>query len=78
MPDRHFYLLRHHIILYTFLDFCLLAPDEIRILCGKNKGFLQKKCVNPLGFNFQRKSITFWEIPILANCRLRIVRKRNK
>ena len=55
MPDRHFYLLRHHILFYiTFLDFCLLAPDEIRILCGKNKGFLQKKCVNPLGFNFQR------------------------
>ena len=54
MPDRHFYLLRHHILFYiTFLDFCLLAPDEIRILCGKNKGFLQKKCVNPLGFNFQ-------------------------
>ena len=39
MPDRHFYLLRHHILFYiTFLDFCLLAPDEIRILCGKNKG----------------------------------------
>ena len=56
MPVRHFlrrdYL---HILFYiTFLDFCLLAPDEIRILCGKNKGFLQKKCVNPLGFNFQR------------------------
>ena len=55
MPARHFYLLRHHILFYiTFLDFCLLAPDEIWILCGKNKGFLQKKCVNPLGFNFQR------------------------
>ena len=54
MPVRHFlrrdYL---HILFYiTFLGFCLLAPDEIRILCGKNKGFLQKKCVNPLDFNF--------------------------
>ena len=67
MPDRHFYLLRHHILFYIkFLLFCSLAPDEIRILCRKNKGgtpevsiFLlnfievskEKKCVNPLDFN---------------------------
>ena len=43
MPDRHFYLLRHHISFYIkFLLFCLLAPDEIKILCGKNKGVVQK------------------------------------
>ena len=43
MPDRHFYLLRHHILFYIkFLGFCSLAPDEISILCGENKGFLQK------------------------------------
>ena len=31
MPDRHFYLLRHHILFYIiFLLFCLLAPEEIR------------------------------------------------
>ena len=37
MPDRHFYLLRHHILVYIiFLVFCPLAPDEIRIfVCGK-------------------------------------------
>ena len=39
MPDRHFYLLRHHILFYIkFLLFCPLAPDEIRILCEK-RGF---------------------------------------
>ena len=28
MPDRHFYLLRHHIFFYLkFLLFCSLAPD---------------------------------------------------
>ena len=64
MPDRHFYLLRHHILFYiTFLDFCLLAPDEIRILCGKNKGFLQKKCVNPFEFN-STESHNFLENPL--------------
>ena len=106
MPDRHFYLLRHHILFYiTFLDFCLLAPDEIRILCKKIRGFprseylstivflqfskkfyysgcltsslspvknkgivqkytisisngnIQKKCVNPLDFNFLESHI---------------------
>ena len=37
MPDRHFYLLRHHILVYIiFLVFCPLAPDEISIfVCGK-------------------------------------------
>ena len=56
MPVRHFLCRDYlHILFYIkFLLFCSLAPDEIRILCGKNKGFLQKKCVNPLGFNFQR------------------------
>ena len=39
----HFYLLRHHIFFYIkFLVFCSLVTDEIRILCGKNKGILQK------------------------------------
>ena len=39
MPSRHFYLLRHHILFYIkFLLFCSLAPDEIRFLCGENKG----------------------------------------
>ena len=43
MPNRHFYLLRHHILFYIkFLLFCSLAPDEIRILCGENKGVVQK------------------------------------
>ena len=47
MPDRHFYLLRHHISFYIkFLLFCLLAPDEIRILCEKNKGNPQKIMIN--------------------------------
>ena len=66
MPARHFYLLRHHILLYIkFLLFCLLVPDGIRILCGKNKGvpkslrFLFKwktpeEYANPLDFNSQR------------------------
>ena len=39
MPARHFYLLRHHILFnIKFLLFCSLALDDIRILCGKNKG----------------------------------------
>ena len=47
MPDRHFYLLRHHILFYIkFLLFCLLAPDEIMILCRKNKGDPQKIMIN--------------------------------
>ncbi len=47
MPDRHFYLLRHHISFYIkFLLFCLLAPDEIMILCRKNKGDPQKIMIN--------------------------------
>ena len=47
MPDRHFYLLRHHISFYIkFLLFCLLAPDEIKILCEKNKGNPQKIMIN--------------------------------
>ena len=46
MPVRHFYLLRHHILLYIkFLLFCLLVPDGIRILCGKNKGVVQKSTI---------------------------------
>ena len=46
MPDRHFYLLRHHILFYIkFLLFCFLAPDDIRILCGENKGFVQKSTI---------------------------------
>ena len=66
MPVRHFYLLRHHILFnIKFLLFCSLALDDIRILCGKNKGvpksrrFLFKwktpeEYVNPLDFNFPR------------------------
>ena len=43
MPVRHFYLLRHHILFnIKFLLFCSLALDDIRILCGKNKGVPQK------------------------------------
>ena len=43
MPNRHFYLLRHHILFYTkFLLFCSFAPDEIRSLCEKNEDFPQK------------------------------------
>ena len=46
MPVRHFYLLRHHILLYIkFLLFCLLAPDGIRILYEKNKGVVQKSMI---------------------------------
>ena len=63
MPDRHFYLLRHHILFYiTFLDFCLLAPDEIRILCGKNKGDPQKimisqRTISPLENSSESQSL---------------------
>ena len=43
MPNRHFYLLRHHILFYIkFLLFCSFAPDEIRSLCEKNEDFPQK------------------------------------
>ena len=46
MPNRHFYLLRHHILFYIkFLLFCSLVPDEIRILCGENKGVVQKSMI---------------------------------
>ena len=71
MPDRHFYLLRHHISFYIkFLLFCLLAPDEIKILCGKNKGVVQKSKIF-----IQIKSC---RISIFANCGFRIVRKKKK
>ena len=43
MPNRHFYLLRHHILFYIkFLLFCSFAPDKIRSLCEKNEDFPQK------------------------------------
>ena len=43
MPNRHFYLLRHHILFYIkFLLFYSFAPDEIRSLCEKNENFPQK------------------------------------
>ena len=71
MPDRHFYLLRHHILFYIkFLLFCSLAPDEIKILCGKNKGVVQKSKIF-----IQIKSC---RISIFANCGFRIVRKKKK
>ena len=66
MPERHFYLLRHHILFYIkFLLFCSLAPDGIRILCKKIRGFPRsiqflfkwktpEECVNPLDFNSPR------------------------
>ena len=66
MPNRHFYLLRHHILFYIkFLLFCSLTPDEIRILCKKIRGFPRsiqflfkwktpEEYVNPLDFNSQR------------------------
>ena len=58
MPDRHFYLLRHHILFYIkFLLFCSLAPDEIKILCRKNKGVSPEEYVNPLDFNFPESHI---------------------
>ena len=44
MPDRHFYLLRHHIfILYKVSAFLSLAPDEIRILGEKIRGFPRRE-----------------------------------
>ena len=44
MPNRHFYLLRHHILFYIkFLLFCSLAPDEIRILSEKIRGFPRRE-----------------------------------
>ena len=56
MPDRHFYLLRHHILFYiTFLGFYLLAPDEIRILCGENKEFSQKSVAFIWDENLQKE-----------------------
>ena len=63
MPDRHFYLLRHHISFYIkFLLFCLLAPDEIRVLCGKNKGDPQKimisqRTISPLENSSESQSL---------------------
>ena len=58
MLDRHFYLLRHHILFYIkFLLFCSLAPDEIKILCRKNKGVSPEEFVNPLDFNFLESHI---------------------
>ena len=47
MPVRHFLCRDYlHILCYIkFLLFCSLAPDEVRILCGKNKGVVQKTTV---------------------------------
>ena len=76
MPDRHFYLLRHHILFYIkFLLFCSLAPDEVRILPQKTKNL--EKCVNPLEFNFPEIH-NFLENSIFTNCRFRIARKKKK
>ena len=77
MPDRHFYLLRHHILFYIkFLLFCSLAPDEIKILCRKNKGVSPEEFVNPLDFNFLESHILLVH-STLSNCGFSIVRKRN-
>ena len=47
MPDRHFYLLRHHILFYIkFLLFCFLAPDDIRISCEKIRGFPRSEYIS--------------------------------
>ena len=70
MPDRHFYLLRHHISFYIkFLLFCLLAPDEIRILCEKNKECPQKIMINqrtisPLENSSKSQSISIAPISV--------------
>ena len=77
MPDRHFYLLRHHILFYIkFLLFCSLAPDEIKILCRKNKGVSLEEFVNPLDFNFPESHILLVH-SMFPNCGFSIVRKRN-
>ena len=76
MPDRHFYLLRHHILCYIkFLLFCSLAPDEIKILCRKNKGVSLEEFVNPLDFNFPESHILLVH-STLPNCRFRQSEKR--
>ena len=60
MPDRHFYLLRHHILFYIkFLLFCSLAPDEIKILCRKNKG------VSPEEFVYTKSTGQDWYVKLL-------------
>ena len=65
MPDRHFYLLRHHISFYIkFLLFCLLAPDEIRVLCGKNKGCPQKIMINQRTISPLENSSEIQSLPI--------------
>ena len=74
MPDWHFYLLRHHILFYIkFLLFCSLAPDEIRILCRKNKGVSPEEFVNPLDFNFLESHILLVH-STLPNCGFRVIR----
>ena len=87
MPDRHFYLLRHHILFYIkFLLFCSLAPDEIRILCKKIRGFPRsiqflfkwktpEEYVNPLDFNFPESHILLVH-SMFPNCGFSIVRKK--
>ena len=76
MPDRHFYLLRHHILFYIkFLLFCSLAPDEIKILCRKNKGVSLEEFVNPLDFNFPESHILLVH-SMFPNCGFSIVRKK--
>ena len=56
MPVGHFLRCDYlHILFYIkFLGFCLLAPDEIRILCGKNKEFSQKSAAFIWNENLQK------------------------
>ena len=57
MPDRHFYLLRHHILFYIkFLLFCSLIPDDIRILCGEIRGFPRREYLSTIvSLQFSKK-----------------------
>ena len=64
MPVRHFLCRDYlHISFYIkFLLFCLLAPDEIRVLCGKNKGDPQKimisqRTISPLENSNESQSL---------------------
>ena len=66
MPVRHFLCRDYlHISFYIkFLLFCLLAPDEIRVLCGKNKGCPQKIMINQRTISPLENSSEIQNLPI--------------
>ena len=55
MPDRHFYLLRHHIFFYSiFLVFCSLAPDRNSFFRWRGKKGLGQKSMVFIGMKISR------------------------